>query len=333
MKRAIHFLCVGAIVLLANSSASGDLPGFPDMSALGDFAVFGESGVALGSNNTILGGKIGSNFGSIFAGSGLVAPRGVSGGGVFSEGGGASVGPIIMNGDVVLDDNSSVEGSVDSGGDVFVGAYSTITGDITASGNVTVDPTAGVGSDPGDPLRSFPGVTMPATVTLTIPPGAPDVDNTAGGPLVQELVPDTYYGDVKLAPGSTLKLPSGKYVFNSFWANPGVTMDLPDGDVSIFVENNVDILGGFNVMTTGSGVANAYTNGGWFMLDHDHWTGTIYAPNGSIFMGANSRINGKLYGSSVFTLADTAVVPVPPAILLGAIGLGLVFRKRMSLQA
>lgn len=331
MKSAIHSLCMAAVVVLATSSASGDLPAFPDLSALGDFAIFGELGVALGPNNTILGGKIGSDSGSIFSGSGLVAPKGVSGGGAFFPDRGASVGPIIMNGSVGLDDYSSVEGRVDSGGDVFVGAYSIITGDITASGSVTVDPTASVGPDPGDPLRSFPGVTIPAPVTLTIPPGAPNVDNTApGDPLVQELVPDTYYGDVTLALGSTLKLPSGKYVFNSFSADPGVTLDLPDGDVSIFVKTDVSILENFAVTTTGGGVANAYTNANWFMLGDDYWTGAIYAPNGSVFVGANSRINGKLYGSTVFTLADTAVVPVPPAILLGSIGLGLVARKRTS---
>ncbi len=307
---------------------------------LSDFAVFADDGVTLGDNVTILGGPVGNNApsGGVYAGSGLTAPDGVLGGGTFFEAGGASTGRIVMGGPFVgLGNGSVVAGNLDAGGDVFLGVGSLVTGDLTAPGLVLLDPGASVaGVTTIGPSATVSPVAMPSTGPL--PVGTTNVATSAGD-LVRTLMPGAF-GDISLVNGSTLNLSAGSYVFNSLTAGNGLVlaMDLTGGGVSIFIESNVAIGNDAAMTTIGSGSAYAYTNADWAIGNSGNWTGTIYAPTGALSAGSDFSITGNLHAHSVNIGSDSTVtgtpidspppVPAPPAILLGAIGLGMIARKR-----
>lgn len=341
MKSAIHTACVVATVAIVNSIASGDLP---DLSDLAPFSIFGDSYVSLGDNANISEGRIGNNDpdpSGISAGSGLAAPQGVLGRGSLSVTGGAQLGRIVMNGDVSLSgDGSQATGGLDAGGNVFIGDNTTIQGDLTAGGFVSIglfgsshvtgnlDAAGGYFLSPGSSVGSaIPGGTPASVAAVTTP-----IHPTPGP-----------YGSINVGNAYTLALSAGEYYYDSIDAGDDFTLalDLTGGDVSIFVKNDAKFLDGATVTTVGDGELFAYTNGSWSIGNAGDWTGIIYAPIGGVTVGDSFSITGRLYGSSVIAgdgLEISGPLPAPPipapsAFCLGAIGLGLVARKRTSRQA
>jgi hypothetical protein len=295
-----------------------------------DYAVLGDAWVSVGDDVTITDGLAGGN-GWVSAGMRFTAASGVSGGGSFSESGDGDIGDILFNGDTYLGSNTRVGGSLDSGGDVYIDAGGVhVTGDVTAAGEVhdsgaTVDGTTTAYGSPS----TFPGVAMPHAPSFTA--GGDDV--TDGG----DLAPGSY-GDVFVPEDGTLGLRRGNYFFETLDMDSGATLDadLSGGVVGIYVLGPISI-GDDLLMSLANGTADhvyTQTNEGFAMGSGGNWSGTIYAPYDVVSIGSGCSVTGALYGQGVSVLNDCTitgmpvdfagtVIPLPPACLLGVLGLGL----------
>jgi hypothetical protein len=194
---------------------------------------------------------------------------------------------------------------------------------------------------PASPLPFVPE-TFPTPATFEV--GVDDVTASA------TLVPG-WYGDVDLPENSILNLSSGNYYFNSFYANPGLhlKLDLSEGygPIGIYVAGSIFTGSGLiTTLTNGGSAHDVYiqTNGDWNSEIDTNGTfyGTVYAPYGDVYIANKFTFTGAVYGNSVtidnglFLDADPInfsrfVVPAPGALLLGAMGIGMVawLRRRV----
>jgi hypothetical protein len=222
------------------------------------------------------------------------------------------------NGDVVIFDNSRIQGSIASGGLVDLYSGTLVQGNVTSvdgawlDSGVTVLGTVGPGEAPGVILAP-----------VVVPGGLPD--SGLGSPF------------------SSLSLTSGSYYFSQLVTAPGATvdLDLSGGPITIYVgDGDAYLDDGTQFLLTGGSsgqVQFEVTGTGDFITGSDcALFGGIYAPGGSIVLGAGSRLVGTARGDYVVLEDGVAVVPAPGAAMLGATGLGLVgwvTRRRQSLSA
>jgi len=283
----------------------------PARADLTDYAIFGNTSVGVGNNGAI-GGSVGSN------------------------------GPIAFG------SNAVVTGDVNAGGNVAFLADGTVTGVVNA--------VKGFSALPPD---SFSGhVASPASYSpLVWPPNFGKADFTAS----DDEDDDVLVGG-SLAPGSyrllslkndptlplTLTLTTGDYYFDTLITdnNLKLTLDLTvPGALRIYVKNAAIFGDGLSVYLKNGSADRVFaqTDAGWSIGNNSNWFGTIYAPLvdpnvenvGNIAAASNFSLTGALYGQTI-SIGDNAtvtgqpfgvaapVIPAPGAIVLGALGLGLV---------
>ena len=233
-----------------------------------------------------------------------------------------------------------VGGSVGSNGPITFWRSAVVTRNVDAVGNVTFGPYGHVDGVVTTPLFNasfFTGSVSHSPLFEGIaydtwPPEFGKSGFEAGDLEVEDsadLTPGTY-GDLVLENNKALTLTSGDYYFSNFIVgnNLELNLDLADGPIGIYVVNvvalaNRPVMTLLNVPAETLNPADLVfceTLGSWSMGNDAVWSGTVYAPYGSIAITSNLMLEGALYGESV----TVGIIPAPGAIVLGAIGLGLV---------
>jgi cytoskeletal protein CcmA (bactofilin family) len=230
----------------------------------------------------------------------------------------------------------NIVGNIVSGQSVTIQAFSTVMGNIAARGPVSIGPGSTVTgtitqNNPGLAVNpaTFSPVTLPAASSFT--PGATNV-TTSGA-----LAPGAY-GDLNIA--GTLSLTGGTYVFKSFTLATFSTLnlDLTKGAIIIQVAGDVN-LGGFLTVNvngvpafTGFPLApnpavNQALAGNVLLETHGNFTessgfdtffGTVFAPNGNIFVSGTEISGSLLAGGEVDTsspIGTTDLFFVPSNLL------------------
>jgi len=236
---------------------------------------------------------------------------------------------------VAVGANGNVSGSVGSNGFVALGAGTVVTGTTANAAN------------------------PPETLLLPSPPAF--LSFVAGNDAVGDPLAPGSYDVFTLGDNKALTLTTGDYYFDTLITgnNLKLTLDLTaPGALRIYVKNSASFGHSLNTSLVVDGSADrvfAQTDAGWFIGNDSNWFGTIYAPKsapdvydsegnlirrgdttvGLVTAGDYFSLTGALYGDTIavghyaditgrpFAVA-APVIPAPGAIVLGALGLGLV---------
>jgi hypothetical protein len=216
-----------------------------------------------------------------------------------------SGGFVGSNGTVTFGDYANVTQGVNAPISVTFGASPVSTGTVYTDGSFTI---AGVSPSPV-PSGSF--VTVNPLTPVTFTPGE-----------------DVFGGD-----DNSLVVGQGDHYYGYFIVGDrfNLTLDPNGGKIRMFFGGDV-IFGNNLKVTLSSGSAEdiyAQTDASWTFGDNSNWVGTIYAPNdtGYISAGSGFTMTGALYGSDV----SLGTIPAPGALVLGAMGIGMVgwLRRRV----
>jgi len=153
-------------------------------------------------------------------------------------------------------------------------------------------------------------------------------------------IPAGDYLSLQVKPGTPLTLVGGNdYYFSYLGTDPGcrLNLDLTGGGlIRVFNTGPYAFGGNLTVNAEGGGPEQVvfFTDSSWDLGNESHWFGTVCAAF-DVTVGQRCSVNGALYGDKV-SIGDYAditgrpfavaapVIPAPGAIVLGALGLGLV---------
>lgn len=301
-----------------------------------DFVLFGSNSSQLGSSITVNGGSVGSY--SLVQSSGTAAVKG----NLYSKGRVVLTNSNTINGNIAAANLNGQTGNiVQTGSKLYVG------GDIDARGNVyvsggTIRGKVRLGSTANSYVGPTPGGGPVTKGNAIIPdfPQLPAIKNYTGTTAVDikatAKISKGTYGNVILTGGQTLTLTdTGSYYFNSFsLANANtIVFDFGNkpGYIRIYVAGNMlldkistSIINGGDAgriftETDGKGsIAFKIANGSG--NTKCRWSGTVWAPYGSIDVGAgtgSSEITGALWSGIQVNLQSGVTVNYSPYTEVG----------------
>jgi hypothetical protein len=309
LRTCLACTCAGVLVA---ASLAGPLAPRAGATSLSDFTVFGGTGVSIWEGSTV-NGQVGSNSAVSLYGSGISTGSVLGEVGFFSLGGNSVGGDVNFNGGVFLGAGDVVQGNVLTSEYGFFGAGAQVNGSVIWPGSysaVALPPTmypghlpAGSMAFPSDPIVELSSgdyrytTINRGTLTLRL--------NPAGGLIYVHVDTDVTLGTVQLESwDGAAYAPYGQAI-----ADPALR-GLAD---QVYFE----------------------TAGGW--ASAGEWFGQIYAPEGSVFLGAGSNVTGSLWaGQDVYVHggSDVNVIPEPVTavgLVLGISALaGWVRRRRAA---
>jgi hypothetical protein len=333
----------------------------------GGASVGSNGNLTFGGSDQVGGAEGGGNFvggttvvadhitmnGFVSLGGGTHVTHDVNAGGYISTGttvviGSGGAGNAVAGGNITLVGGNVVHGNVDSGGNVWLNTNTAhIDGNVTAAGTFT-NGTSFVGG-----TITAPGVpTLPLAYTPIILPPA-TVFGSGGAP-----VTNPGPGGITLGPGSygalditgaqtSLTLTAGSYYFDTFNYQstfPALTFDVSAGKIFVYVTGNVDFRQSATISVDGGTAADVVleTHGDFTTGGDTTWNGTVFAPDGTIYIAKNNVATGAFWGQVVTTENDVTfsfnpgeIVPEPESSTLALVGLALLAvvynrRKRFS---
>ncbi len=247
----------------------------------------------------------------------------VNAGGLISTGssvviGFSGAGNAVAGGDVTLIGGNKVYGNVDSGGNVALTVSTThVYGNVTAAGTITgpgvVDGTKTPGGVPTPPLTYTP-ISLPAATPFSS--GGSDI-TTNPGPAGMTLSPGSY-GDFNIVSAQTsFTFTAGDYYFDSFnyqSTYPALHFDVSGGPIRVFVTGDVTFRASATIDVIGGTAADVYleTHGNFRINGATVWNGTVFAPNGEIYIGKTDKVSGEFWGRTVTTENDITINCVAP---------------------
>jgi hypothetical protein len=323
----------------------------PALADLTDYAVFGAQGVTTGSNVYIYG-LVGSG-GAITLGGGSHLYNGgaqgylglTTGSNVYTD----SLSDLLANGNMSLGGGSKLHKNVKAGGDVTVGSNVHIYEDLVYGGTLSG----------GTSSLTVDGLIINAAPAPYTPPSLPPSTSFAAGGANQTVLggaslilgPGTY-GTLSTGSNAKLYLSTGTYYFDAISSLGGGTkvyLDLTSGGIQILSVGNVTSGSNVDFILTAGTAQDVYveTHGDFSWGGGGNFYGTVFAPGNTITLGesdidtgSNVNVWGALYADNVVTLGGGSnvnfevsdyfahtVIPAPPAVLLGILGLGAVGLK------
>ncbi|MBE3123926.1 MAG: hypothetical protein IMZ65_03910, partial [Planctomycetes bacterium] len=311
---------VAALLALVAPAAWGNSVSY----SLDDFAVFGGSGVFLSGNGITVAGRTGSNGGLSAFGTGVTTGPVLTGGGIYFDEG-SHIGAIIANQSVFIPDGSTVGGGIDAGGTpdghggyiggVYLGPGATVAGSVTAGGGVYL----GLGATVTGAISQ--GVPEALRQTMAaVDASARRTDFDASDPLI-------------LISGTTQVLSAGAHYYTSIDAESNVVLHIDPwvsgrtatAPVSLFVTGNVTFGNGLQVfilnqagapvpfadaladpvLSAAALAGYAETHGNW--SSGGQWLGTMYAPDGSIYLSTGTATGPVWAGGNVNIYDDVNI--------------------------
>ncbi|NTS40640.1 S8 family serine peptidase [Flavisolibacter sp. BT320] len=312
-----------------------------------DFVLFGANSTQIGTSTTVSGGRIGSKNLVQTTGNTTITAA------INSDNVVQLANSNTVRGNITAANKKNFTGTIFSTGSNF--SFPDASSQLHVGGNVAIQngtikgslymPKAAKYSGPkierfDNPV--FPQLPSLPAVTTFLPAGASDITGTGTAK------PSTPYRDLKLSGGATVTFAgTGVYTFNSIKiGNAGnrLVLDFQDntnGFIVIHVHGDVD-LGKINVQLVRGGHASrvymeVHGNGStsssgkeaWRLgngasgTNATVWYGTVWAPNGDIFVGQGStppKVEGTLWSGSNVTIGSGVAVsyvqpqPCPPVV-------------------
>lgn len=240
-------------------------------------------------------------------------------------------GDIHCTGNVVVENGGQVSGNIVADGNVDVQSGGSVDGNVDCSGTVSgatrIGGTVHAGVDVSSILETPPGgcpqPTLPCAYIFSATPPTTNVSIPSSRMLAPSL-PSPPYGILTVQKDSNLFLSAGRYEFRSirFGNDVNLYLDLSNGDISIFVWEDVEIGSNLDVFVCTSGscgntpsnyttitsvdsrlAAKVYleTRSTWDMDRDGEWFGTIMA-NDDITFENNCNVIGAVFGRNLVRL-------------------------------
>ena len=276
---------------------------------------------------------------------------------------------VVANGAASIGGRANIYGnlygnSVTLGQDTGIRKAGGVGGNVQYTTSYTPSTAVVEGSVSSPSTKTFNLITMPAATVFTAGGANQTVPTGQGNSLT--LAPGTYGALATSSQNQAVILSSGNYYFNSIATQGGfdLKIDLTSGNpISIYVVGNAAFAGRQTLLVKGAGTGGAFvpidqapqlasliyqetharfTMTGGLEETHNIWGGTLYA---SLLEGTSAEISigqytdwyGAAYAFDSFDTADhgtwshVSVVPVPAAVLLGFLGLGVAGLKLRKL--
>ncbi len=273
--------------------------------------------------------------GDVFLGGSSHVTHDVNTGGNVTGGTSINADNIIASGDVSLGNSGHVTSDVKSGGNVALGNSTThVDGNVSAVGTIAGG-TIGGTSTPGASAPSPASPSAPSAYSpVSLPPattfssGGSDI-TTNPGPGGMTLTPGSYGAFNITGATTSFTFTTGDYFFDSFnyqSTYPALHFDVSGGPIRVFVKGDVAFRISSTVDVFGGTAAEVYweTHGDFTINGGSTWGGTVFAPDGQIFIGKTNKMTGEFWAKVVMTENDitiTCVVcscetPEPPSVAI-----------------